>query len=205
MKVDALKPGLDIPTRLETERLYLRPYQAGDGPMYFAVGQKNRAHLARYEADNVVMTLNSEAEAEAMVQELAADWAARNCFFMGVFHKQTDEFIAQIYVGPVNWDLPEFEIGFFVDCDHEGHGYVTEAVKAALRFIFEYLRVHRVSLHCDDANVRSYRVAERCGLVKEGHVRENKRWPDGTFSGTLSYGMLRSEFAALYGRDNRVG
>ena len=89
------------------ERLYLRPYQAGDGPMYFAVGQKNRAHLARYEADNVVLTINSEAEAETVVRELAADWAARDGFFMGVFHKQTDEFVAQSYIEPVNWSLPE--------------------------------------------------------------------------------------------------
>jgi len=184
----------DIPTRIETERLYLRPYQAGDGPMYFAVGQKNRDHLARYEADNVVRTLSSEMEAEAVIRELADDWAAGDCFFAGVFHKQTDEFVAQIYIGPVNWELPEIEIGYFVDCDHEGQGYVTEAVKAALGFCFEHLHAHRVSLHCDDGNARSYRVAERCGLVREGHVRENKKWHDGTFSGTLAYGMLRSEY-----------
>ena len=194
-----MKSCLEIPTRLETERLYLRPYQAGDGPIYFAVGQKNRAHLARYETDNFIRTLDSEAEAEKAVQGLAADWEARNCFFMGVFDKHTDEFVAQIYVGPVNWDVPELEIGFFVDCDHEGRGYVTEAVKAALRFVFATLQAHRVSLHCDDGNARSYRVAERCGMVREGHVRENKKCLDGTFSGTLSYGMLRTEFVALYG------
>jgi hypothetical protein len=28
---------LDIPERVETERLYLRPYRAGDGPMYHTV------------------------------------------------------------------------------------------------------------------------------------------------------------------------
>jgi hypothetical protein len=39
---------LDIPTRIETERLYLRPYQAGDGAMYYQVGQRNREHLSRY-------------------------------------------------------------------------------------------------------------------------------------------------------------
>ena len=194
-----MKVSLDIPTRLETERLYLRPYRTGDGPMYFAVGQKNRDHLARYETDNFLRTLNSEAEAESIVQELAADWEARKRFFMGAFDKQTDEFVAQIYIGVADWDVPEFEIGYIVNCDHEGQGYVTEAAQAALRFIFKYLHAHRVSLHCDDTNRRSYRVAERCGLVREGHVRENKKWPDGTFSGTLSYGMLRTEFVALYG------
>ncbi len=189
----------DIPTRIETERLYLRPYRAGDGPMYYAVGQRNRDHLARYETENFVRTLDSEEEAEQAVQDLAAAWEEQSSFFMGVFDKRTDEFVAQIYIGPMNWDVPELELGFFVDCDHEGRGYVTEAARAALRFIFEHLEAHRVSLHCDDGNVRSARVAERCGMRQEGHVRENKKWPDGDFSGSLSFGMLRHEFEALYG------
>jgi aminoglycoside 6'-N-acetyltransferase len=193
-----LKPVIDIPTCIETQRLYLRPYRAGDGPMYFAVGQKNRDHLARYETENFIRTLGSVEEAEQMVQELAASWEEQSSFFMGAFDKQTDEFVAQIYIGPMNWDVPELELGFFVDCDYEGRGYVTEAARAALRFSFEHLDAHRVSLHCDDGNVRSARVAERCGMRQEGHVRENKRWPDGSLSGTLSYGMLRREFETLY-------
>jgi RimJ/RimL family protein N-acetyltransferase len=191
------KSLLDIPVRIETERLYLRCYQPGDGRWYYPVSQKNRAHLLRYESGNIVMTINSEADAEAVVQDLAAAWAARNSFFIGAFDKQTDEFVAQIYIGPVNWDLPEFEIGYFVDKDHEGHGYVTEAVQATLGFIFEHLRAHRVRLECDDTNRRSYRVAERCGMVREGHFRENKRSSDGVFSGTLHFGLLRSEFEAF--------
>jgi len=190
---------LDIPTRIETERLYLRCYAPGDGPWYYAMSQKNREHLACYESGNVVMTIKTEEDAEIAVRDLAADWVARNCFFMGAFDKRTDEFVAQIYVGPVNWELPEFAIGYFADVDHEGRGYVTEAVRAALEFIFEYLKAHRVRLECDDTNVRSIRVAERCGMVQEAHFRENKRNPDGTLSGTLCFGLLRSEFETLKG------
>lgn len=191
------KLHLEIPTRIEAERIYLRPYQAGDGPWYFAMSQRNRSHLARYEAENVVMTLKSEEEAEVLVRELAAEWQARNCFFMGAFDRETDAFVAQLYVGPVKWELPEFAIGFFVDQDHEGQGYVTEAVRAVLGFIFEHLRAHRVRMECDDTNARSWRVAERCGLVREGHIRENKRSPDGTLSGTLHYGLLKREYEAF--------
>jgi ribosomal-protein-alanine N-acetyltransferase len=185
------------PTRIETERLYLRRYQPDDGPMYYAVSQRNRAHLAKYESENVVMAIQDVQQAEVVLRELAGDWDAQSCFFMGVFDRLTAEFVAQIYIGPVNWDVPEFEIGFFADVHHEGHGYVTEATKAALGFIFEYLNAHRVRLECDDTNERSWRVAERCGMVREGHIRENKRNADGTLSGTLHYGLLRSEFYAM--------
>jgi ribosomal-protein-alanine N-acetyltransferase len=193
---------LEIPTRVEAERITLRSYQAGDGPWYYAMSQRNRTHLARYEADNVLMSIGSEKDAEILVRELAAEWVARTCFFMGAFDRETGAFVAQVYIGPVNWDLPEFEIGFFADVDHEGQGYVTEAVRGALGFIFGHLQAHRVRVECDDTNARSWRVAERCGMVREGHIRENRKNADGTLSGTLHFGLLRSEFEALH-KDRR--
>jgi ribosomal-protein-alanine N-acetyltransferase len=185
---------LDIPTRVETERLYLRCYRAGDGPWYYEISQRNKPHLARYESGNAVMTINTEEDAEITVRDFAVAWMARDAFFLGVFRRDTHEFVAQIYVGVVNWHLPEFEIGYFADVGHEGQGYVAEAARAALRFAFEHLGAHRVRLECDDTNVRSMRVAERCGMIKEGHIRENKRNADGSISGTLHYGILREEF-----------
>jgi ribosomal-protein-alanine N-acetyltransferase len=187
----------EIPARIEAERIYLRSYRPGDGPWYYAMSQRNRAHLARYEAENVAMTLESEQEAEDLVRELAAEWEARHCFFMGAFDRETDDFVAQVYVGPVSCEVPEFAIGFFVDRDREGQGYVTEAVRAALGFIFGHLGAHRVRMECDDTNERSRRVAERCGMIREGHIRENKRNADGTLSGTLHFGLLKREFEAF--------
>jgi RimJ/RimL family protein N-acetyltransferase len=40
-------------------------------------------------------------------------------------------------------------------------------------------------------------VAERYGMTKEGHLRENKPSLDGSLTGTLLYEMTRSEFIAL--------
>ncbi len=187
---------LHVPGRIEGERIYLRSYRAGDGQWYYTMSQKNRTHLERYEAQNVAMSIRSEQEAEVLMRELAAEWTARNCFFMGAFDRKTEEFVAQVYVGPVDWTVPEFAVGFFVDKEHEGRGYATEALRTALGFVFEHLQAHRVRMECDDTNEGSRRVAERCGMVKEGHVRENKRNPDGTLSGTIYFGLLRSEFEA---------
>jgi ribosomal-protein-serine acetyltransferase len=55
------------------------------------------------------------------------------------------------------------------------------------------LGAHRVSLRCDDTNLRSARVAERCGFTREGCLRETHANPQGGFSGDLLYGILRGE------------
>ena len=189
--MDLLYPST---THIETERLFLRPYQSGDGTMYYQVSQRNKQHLSQYESGNILLHINSEEEAERAIQGLIADWNSGEAFFLGAFDKQSGEFVAQIYIGLANRELPEYELGYISDIDHQGKGFVTEAARAALHFVFEQLGAHRVRLECDDTNVRSLRVAERCGFVKEGHVRENKKNVDGSISGTLFYGLLRSEF-----------
>jgi RimJ/RimL family protein N-acetyltransferase len=184
----------EIPIRFETKRLILRRYHTGDGAWYYEGGQKNHQHLQRFESGNVILSLEDEEDGEKVIGELAAEWNAHKSFFLGAFEKSTGQFAAQIYIGVVNWQLPEFEIGYFADKDHEGRGYVTEAVRGTLVFIFQHLKAHRVSLHCSDKNERSRRVAEHCGFIREGHLRETHLQPDGTFSGDFSYGLLRSEF-----------
>ena len=188
---------IDVPTSFESPRLFLRSYRAGDGAGYYATGLRNREHLMRYESDNVVMQLKSEEDAENTVRELAELWQKRKSLFIGGFDKTSQQFVVQVYVGLVNGELPEYQIGYFVDCEHEGRGYVTEAVEATLGFAFHYLGASRVSAECDETNTRSIRVLERCGMVREGLIRENKRIADGSISGTLHYGMLRREFASL--------
>lgn len=188
---------LNLPTRLESERLSLRSYQAGDGPLCYAISQRNRAHLLRFEAGNSLMSIQSEEDAEIMARQFAIDWAARIHFFLAAFDKTSGQFVAQIYIGVVDWNLPEFEIGYIADCEHEGRGFVSEGVRAVLGFAFNHLHAARLRIECDDSNLRSIHVAERCGFTREGHLRENKRHADGSISGTLHFGLLRREFVGL--------
>jgi RimJ/RimL family protein N-acetyltransferase len=145
----------DLPDRIETERLYLRPYQPGDGPLFFAASLRNRSHLSKYESENILMHLKDQEHAEAIIREMASDWAARNCFFIGIFEKATGEWVGQVYVGPTTWEPPEFSIGYVADVNHQGLGYITEAVTAVLRVLFENLHAHRVTADCHEDNLRS--------------------------------------------------
>lgn len=185
---------IDIPERMETERLYLRAYKAGDGPIYYAASLRNRNHLAEFESGNLLMDLKNEEHAEAIVRELAANWALRNYFFTGIFEKITDEWVGQVYVEPTNWGLPEFTIGYVADVNHEGKGYISEAVKRVWGMLFKEMGAHRVTSDCNEYNIRSSRLLERCGFRREGHLLENRKNADGSFHGDFLYGLLRREY-----------
>jgi RimJ/RimL family protein N-acetyltransferase len=187
----------EFPTCIETERLLLRGYKPEDAELYLQVSLRNKPHLQQFESGNAIHSIQAEEDAGVVLRQFMDCWAGRRAYFLGAFLKDTREFAAQIYVGVVSWDLPEFEIGYFADSDHEGKGYVTEAVKGVLKVLFETLGAHRVRLECDETNLRSLRVAERCGFVREGLIRETKRSADGLFTGDVHYGLLRSEYYSL--------
>lgn len=186
---------LEIPSRLETERLIMRPYQKGDGVPYFSLLEDNREHLKEH-VDSAT-TVTDEEEAEIKIRELAADWVGRTRFVMSVWEKVSDTYIGEIWIEPANWDVPSFEIGWFLDRKYEGKGFATEAVKASLTFLFEDLNAHKVIAKARETNVKSFRLAERCGFVKEGLLRDNARKRDNTLVGLLCYGMLESEYEQL--------
>ena len=162
--------------------------------MVYAAGIRNQDHLAEFESGNVLMNLQNEEHAETVVRQLAADWTVRNCFFIGIFEKTTNEWCGQVYVEPTNWELPEFSIGFVADVNYEGAGYISEAVQCVLAILFSDMNAHKAKSDCNESNIRSWRLLERCGFKREGHLRENRKNTDGSFHGDYLYGLLRSEF-----------
>ena len=191
-----MKKGADrvLRTYIETERLYVRSYRAGDGPMYYAASARNRDHLAEFESDNVLMQLESEAHAEMVVRELAADWMASDCYFVGIFEKATSKWCGQVYVGPTNWESLEFTIGFVADVHYEGKGYISEAVNGVLETLFEDLNAYLVKSECNENNIRSRRLLERCGFRQEGYVRKHGANTDGPLNRDCLYVLSQEEY-----------
>ena len=159
-----------LTTYVETERVFLRAYRVGDGNMYHAAGLRNRDHLAEFESGNVLLHLKSEEHAETVVRGLVADWMAGDCFFVGIFEKATCKWCGQVYVGPTNWESLEFTIGFVADVHCEGKGYIYEAVNGVLEMLFEDLNASLIRSECNEHNIRSRRLLERCGFRREGYV-----------------------------------
>jgi RimJ/RimL family protein N-acetyltransferase len=84
------------------------------------------------------------------------------------------------------------EIGWVLDPDRGGHGYAAEAVAAVLEFAFVHLRVHRVAAQMDARNTASARLADRVGMTREAHLRQDW-WNKGEFTDTVVYGMLADD------------
>jgi RimJ/RimL family protein N-acetyltransferase len=77
-----------------------------------------------------------------------------------------------------------------------GKGYGTDAMRLILRYAFDELNLHRVSLGVFEFNPRAIRSYEKAGYTVEGRERgfvhrDGRRWD------VIAMGILRSEWEAL--------
>jgi RimJ/RimL family protein N-acetyltransferase len=79
--------------------------------------------------------------------------------------------------------------------EYQGKGYGTDAMNLALRFAFQELNLHRVSLDALATNARAVRSYEKCGFVHEGAMR-GAELRDGKRDDIVTMGILRWEWEA---------
>ena len=82
-----------------------------------------------------------------------------------------------------------YGLGYFIRRDLWNRGYATEAVTAALDFIFSK-DAFRVTASCLAENLGSRRVLEKCGFTQEGLLKQHT-WHDGQWKDCAVYGKLR--------------
>jgi RimJ/RimL family protein N-acetyltransferase len=174
---------LDIPMPILTPRLILRPPGPGDG------AELNAAVLETFDVLKDWMpwadhkpTLD---ESEENVRHAYAKWILREDLRISLYDRETGAFAGGSGLHRVNWDLPSFEIGYWVRSRFAGKGYITESTHALTRFAFEQLGAKRVELRCDSKNLKSLAIFKRLGFEYEGCLRKNGPGRD-----TLIYSRL---------------
>lgn len=147
--------------RITTPRLELRRFVPGDGPGL-------HAYLSRPEAVAFEpYPVQSAAECEVEARRRSADPD-----FWAVCLAASGELLGNLYFHPeqpAEWGT--YELGYVFHPDHWGRGYASEAVTGLLAVAFDEWGVRRVTAHCNPANTASWRLLERVGLRREGHLR----------------------------------
>ncbi|WP_240644357.1 GNAT family N-acetyltransferase [Paenibacillus paeoniae] len=73
-------------------------------------------------------------------------------------------------------------LGYRLDGEEEGKGYMTEALQALIDYAFQDLELHRIEANIIPHNVASFRVVEKLGFMHEGlarkYLRINGKWED---------------------------
>lgn len=160
---------------IHTGRLLLRAIQLEDAERLVVI---RSLAMSRRDADRAV---------RKMVEELEKPF---------VFHwviTLDDEVIGRVKA----WDVAPYngylQLGYDIAPQHRGHGYMTEAMRAVIRYLMLKAEVNRVFCSVRAGNAASRRVCEKCGMIHEGTMRQHYARQDGGYDDVCIYGILRED------------
>lgn len=183
---------IDIPTRIDTDRLVLRCPQPGDGAAVHAAECESLAELLPW------MPWAREGkppeEAEAWCRRAQARYLLREDLAMLIFERDAlgreGALVGGTGLHRIDWALRGFEIGYWRRSSRARHGYVSEAAWSLARFAFDRLGAQRVEIRTDDANRASWKVAERAGFTLEALLRGDSLSAAGAVRSTRVYARV---------------
>lgn len=182
--------------QIETERLILRRFRSEDWiDLYEYLSQPKTVRFEPYDP------FTEEAARQEAVSR------AENSDFWAVVRKDDQKLIGNLYFSKQEYDV--WELGYVFNQQYWHCGYATEACKALLSYAFTELRIRRASAMCNPFNESSWRLLERTGFIREGHLRENiffKKDVNGNpiWQDTYIYGLLADEWRQRETGDVRV-
>lgn len=180
-KISAYKNVLEV--YMETERLLLRKFKPDDWQGLYEY--LSSEEVVKYEPYGVFTQ-------EACKQE--AINRSDNDAFWAVCLKKSNKLIGNVYLERQDYDT--WELGYVF---YQGKGYATEAARALVDYVFKNKNARRVIAMCNPLNESSWKLLERLGMRREGHLIQNiyfKKDINGQpiWADTFEYGILATEW-----------
>lgn len=167
---------------LETERLRLSVLRKSEASRVNSYFVKNRDFHKKYS-----QTHTEDYFTVSMQRKyLAYDY---NSFLDGtlvplwITLKETGEIIGRVsFFNFAFGGMMSCACGYHLDKDHTGKGYMTEALKGAMAFVFDEYKLHRIEAFIVPDNEPSLNLVKRCGFYYEGrrisYMHINGRYRD---------------------------
>ena len=188
-------PRLDeLPAEIETQRLRLRPLEVSDADaLWPIVSDREFPKMMSWAAHA------NKAETVAFLERMVASrtagtdlgWAIeRDGKAVGVIGLHGDPLAA-----PRAWRVDRAELGLLArHPPSRVTGLMTEAARAVVRFAFETLGLHKITVGCIEDNRRSHKVIEKLGFRYTGRHEEDL-WRDGRWWTHLRYELTSPEWS----------
>ncbi len=184
----------DLPEELSGERVLLRPYRAGDGKALWEAIEDSREKLQPWRPYEHSPVAPDEGETEAYVRNELEKWIQREYLSLSIWEKATGQYLGGVGLYGIRWEVPSFQIGYWLRASAEGKGYMTEAARVLCDYAFQTLKAQLVEIRCDTRNVRSAGIPRRLGFMDDTTPENQSRNPQGKLLDDLVFFMTPDRY-----------
>jgi [ribosomal protein S5]-alanine N-acetyltransferase len=185
---DPERPPVPERPMLRGDRIWLRPLEERDLPAY--VAGINDTEVGIPAGYRWPMSVD---HARAWLERQQDSVKRGESFIFAVCELGDDRFIGTTWLKEVYWMDGSAELAIYMDHDHIGAGWGTDAERTLLRFGFMSLGLTRIWLTVDADNARAIRSYEKVGFQREGVMRQARRGVNGLGDAVLM-ALLRHEW-----------
>lgn len=174
--------------RLETDRLILRKFVIEDAEAMY----KNWAsdeEVTKYLTWSAHLNVDIS---RSVIMDWVDSYSDENYLWAIVPKDNGDEPIGSISVVDMKEEVSMVHIGYCLGKAWWHKGFMSEALKAVMDFLFDVVDVQRIESRHDPRNPNSGRVMKKCGMKYEGTLRCSDRNNQGICDACY-YGLLKSE------------
>ncbi len=181
---------------IKTERLILKILDTSFYRQQIAYQKNNREHFL-----NIYPALTDDFFSEFHQMEVLRkefQWAMDGFAYRYYIFSKEDPFLKKI-LGDVSitnilgGNAQSCKMGYKLDKDEVGRGYMAEAMQKMIKFVFDELDLQRIEINIMPENQKSIALAERLGFVHEGtvysYLKINGIWED-----HLRYSMIKAVY-----------
>ena len=172
---------------LSTDRLILSPLTRQDIPAITAYA--SNPVISRY-------TMNipfpyTENDASYWINMAEQGWQEKTILIFAIRLKESEQFIGGIGLA-LEPKHSRAELSYWLAEPYWNRGLLTEAATEMINYGFKEWKLHKITAHHLQGNEASGRVMQKCGMTKEGELRDHV-YKNGIFYTIAMYGVLNPE------------
>lgn len=150
----------------------MRPAIEGDMQEWLLVRSRNQDYLKPFEPSWPRDASTPEYYKRRLLRT-TRDWEEDRAYAFLIFHKTTGDLIGGINVNNVTRGAAQFaSLGYWIDEEIQGKGYMHQAASEVLTFCFETLVLSRMNAACMPHNLRSKKLLLGLGFTEEGFAKQ---------------------------------
>lgn len=172
---------------IQTERLILKILDTSFYRQQIVYQRNNKEHFL-----NIYPALTDDFYSEFHQMEVLRkefQWAMDGFAYRYYIFSKEDSFFKKI-IGDISitnilgGNAKSCKMGYKLDKDEVGKGYMAEAMQKMIRFVFDELDLQRIEINIMPDNEKSIALAEKLGFLNEGtaysYLKINGSWEDHT-------------------------
>ncbi|MEO5643244.1 MAG: GNAT family N-acetyltransferase [Bacteroidia bacterium] len=171
---------------IQTERLTLREITRDDATAFFELRSHPEVikYLDRFPPKDIE-------EIHAFLERIFSGISSNQSIAWAISLKGKNEMIGTVSFHATQPEHHRAEIGYQLFADYWRKGIMSEAVKAAIDYGFNTMKLHSIEAQTSPENEASIGLLKKMGFVQEAYYKENFYF-DGKFHDTPVFSLLNN-------------